>query len=99
MDPFFKILLIGVLVLGGFGALHYFLRGRRGAGGGGYRRRLPVSGRFREADKSGESSLPFYLAGSTIVGHHDSGSSADCGSSHGGDGGGGCSDGGGSGGS
>ena len=94
MDRFFVILLIGALVLGGFGALHYFLRGRGGAGV--YRRHLPVSGRFRMPDEPVDSSMT-YLSGTTGYIPYVGGSSADCGSSYGSDGG-GCSDGGGGGG-
>jgi len=97
MDPFFVILLIGALVLGGFAALHYFLRNRSGVGE--YRRRFPVSGKVPPPKtRAGATDNSFLYTAPVMYGVSDGGShgGADCGSAHGGDGG-GCSDGGGGG--
>jgi hypothetical protein len=102
MDPFFVILLIGALVLGGFGALHYFLRNRSGVGG--YRRQFPASGmapapKTRAGGTATDNS--FLYTSPAIYGVSDGGNhgGTDCGTAHGGHDGGGCSDGGGGGGS
>jgi len=93
MDPFFVILIVGAVFIGGLVLLHRF-RGESVMFKRRYSGRTPKRSRHRTNYVS-----PFVPGAVDSGNHHGHSAAADCGSANGGDAGGGCSDGGGSSGS